>query len=663
MSAPHASPVIETAASATPAPHPSAKPAANTDALRTALDRLTLLLNRPAGLTEPASLALLHVARCDVARALDQLPQPPSRGPLMDSLLSAAESLGAHLAGTLAQEESAAAFASASSGWVADLARLFAAPAWQAQGLRPLADLPAWLWPLQARHVFAAPAFLATTEHETQWATHVVAQLDPLVRMLEVNRGSSAVRTVAQLVSGLAESWPCFGPAELVRKRQQALGRLRTALAPRLAPFKAASTRPEPGRPLRVGLIRDELSAHPSEVFESARLASLLDPERVELLNHSSNELLNDLPTQVETLRTMQLDAVIFAGDLTRTDHPLATLALYRVAPRQFATALTPHTTGLPEMDVFLTDSTSVSAAYTERLAVLPSALAFDAPVEAEGDQSAISRADLGLPDGARLLVATAHPAYTTAAARSFWKQLLDQDPTARLILVPGNAGPALNLLLAETERQLGDRVILAGDAPLDPEALTTLLSVCDAYLSTSATADVATRDLAQRLGLDVPEAPARCDCLAFADALTAVLETACRSPDAPLVAPAAACDAASRHAQGKELLAAGRPGRAALYLLAAAESADAGPDTWHELALALHADGQKAEALQALEACVRLNPGQLEPWLLLADWARDFGHIELVQEIADVVRELAPEHPRTHELIAHVNDQKETLS
>ena len=83
------------------------------------------------------------------------------------------------------------------------------------------------------------------------------------------------------------------------------------------------------------------------------------------------------------------------------------------------------------------------------------------------------------------------------------------------------------------------------------------------------------------------------------------------------------------------------------VYLLAAVDDPQAGPDVWHDLALALHANGQPAEAIQALETCVQRAPDRLDSWLLLSDWAADYGHHDLVRDIADIVRELAPADPR----------------
>ena len=595
--------------------------------LRSALETLNRML------TSPSDFAAIPPARHAVAAALNQRDQPLTRGPLTDELLATAEALARHPAGTVASPDSPLTLNR--SGWAAGLVQMFAAPAWQTPDLRPLGDQPTWLWSAYARYLFAAPTCFDNAGHETRWAAHIGAHLAALVRMLEANRASSSVQAVAQLALAASDHWPAPDVGESLRLRRQHVGRLLTLLAPRLPVFAPAPARPDDGTPLRVALLGDGFS----------HLKNLLDPERIELTSYTLADLPSDIAARVQTLRDARFDAVIFAGDLTRTDSPLTALALHRVAPRQFATALCPHTTGLPEIDVFLGDSLSLQASHTERLGILPAALAFDPP--ASSAEASPSRSELGLPEDARLIVATAHPAHTSASIRTHWTRLLDDNAQARLILLPGTSGPSMEHLFAVCEHRYGDRVILAGQTPLEPSALLALLDVSDIYLPGDAPSDRFNRDLAQRLGICVPDSPARIDCLAFADSLTCILETACRHPDAPLIAPAVACDLATRHEEGNHLLALGRAARAVVYLLAAVDDPQAGPDVWHDLALALHANGQPAEAIQALETCVQRAPDRLDSWLLLSDWAADYGHHDLVRDIADIVRELAPADPR----------------
>jgi hypothetical protein len=598
----------------------------------------------------------IQSAAADLAATLASIEQPPARGRWTETLLEAASALAAHPAGVSARPDEMRVEVMR-TGWFGTLARLFAAPAWQSTGLRPLADQSPWLWTAYARFLFAAPGNLNASADEERWAGHILDHLPALVRMLESNRGSSVVQAVARDVSALAVHWPSAGTPAQLRARQHELGRLHTLLAPRLPAF-VPDAEPVAGRPLRVGVICDPASTS-TGIFAGSRLKALVDSGRIDLTVYVQNApadpalhpdvqpLAGDIADQVATLRLARHDAVIFAADLTAGPEALGGLALHRVAGRQFATAHCPHTSGLPAIDCFLGDASCLPSAHSEQLAVLPTALAFERFAEAVTDEPALTRADLGLPASGHLVVATVHPRHTGAAVRAAWRSLLAIDADARLILVPGTSGPELDHLLATCEEEFGGRVIIAGHEPLQDASLAALLRVCDVCLPGPTAIDRFTCDLALSLGKEVPGVVRRTDCLAFAESLTAVIEQVCSGQTGPVSAPSVPCDASSHHIEGWDLLAAGRPDRAVLHLMAAIDDPDAGPEVWHDLALALHANNQPSEAVQAMETCVRIAPDRLESWLQLAEWATDYGHTELVGEIHEVLNSLAPADPR----------------
>lgn len=105
--------------------------------------------------------------------------------------------------------------------------------------------------------------------------------------------------------------------------------------------------------------------------------------------------------------------------------------------------------------------------------------------------------------------------------------------------------------------------------------------------------------------------------------------------------------DADARHVIGRSLLEAGRAGRAATYLLGALQGEEAKADLWLDVARALQADGKLNEALQALEAGLRLDQSKLEGWVLFADIAHTLGSADIAREAAGVARQLAPDDDR----------------
>jgi protein O-GlcNAc transferase len=121
------------------------------------------------------------------------------------------------------------------------------------------------------------------------------------------------------------------------------------------------------------------------------------------------------------------------------------------------------------------------------------------------------------------------------------------------------------------------------------------------------------------------------------ADPVTAAKATLRRSP----------ADPAARHLIGRDLLDAGRTPRAVTYLLGALQGEEAKAELWLDVARALKADGQLGEALQALEAGLKLDQSMLEGWVLFAQLADAVGSVEIAREAAGVVRQMAPHDDR----------------
>jgi predicted Zn-dependent protease len=94
-------------------------------------------------------------------------------------------------------------------------------------------------------------------------------------------------------------------------------------------------------------------------------------------------------------------------------------------------------------------------------------------------------------------------------------------------------------------------------------------------------------------------------------------------------------------------LLAAGRSQRAATYLLAALQGEESNAELWLDVARALKADGQLGEALQALEAGLKIDQTLLEGWVLFAEIAHALGSAEIAREAAGVAHQLAPDDIR----------------
>lgn len=113
--------------------------------------------------------------------------------------------------------------------------------------------------------------------------------------------------------------------------------------------------------------------------------------------------------------------------------------------------------------------------------------------------------------------------------------------------------------------------------------------------------------------------------------------------------------DNAARHLYARALSALGQHERALTYLLVVVSNSENDQNVWKDLATTLWALGKTGEALQAIETCVRMNQTELEPWLLLGDWAQHLGHQDVAQDIKTFLLEVAPTDPRVELFVAKV--------
>jgi protein O-GlcNAc transferase len=109
----------------------------------------------------------------------------------------------------------------------------------------------------------------------------------------------------------------------------------------------------------------------------------------------------------------------------------------------------------------------------------------------------------------------------------------------------------------------------------------------------------------------------------------------------------------AARYLLGRCYLAENRTARAVDYLLAAVQHDEGNPALWQDLAVALRGANRFPEALQALEACVRIDQKRVESWLMFGEWSIELGHKEMAGQVAAILRQLAPDDARVASLVS----------
>ncbi len=425
------------------------------------------------------------------------------------------------------------------------------------------------------------------------------------------------------------------------------------------------------------------------------------------------------LAQQVEALRAETLDVLVFAEDLAEHPAPLAWIALHRVAPLQVLDAGATGCCALPAVDLRVGGATDQARPTegTERLALLPAtAHTFDLTGLATPDAPAVSRALLGLAQNSPLLIVVLGAARPDAATLNRWVRALADHPGTELVLAleSGEHRPARvallrrltdagadpsRLHLIDTDDGFADlpRLIALADVCLDPSPFAAALA-CDAGLPAVSLASAPAaalfraaglaadlnaneedwrRALAARLAaptefrrrIEAAQAqlPAHADTYGAAQDFTALLEAAWdemltlgaarfRRQRAPL-------RSASPHsphpgdlqAEGRVLIARGRPARAIPCLLSALQRAGEDASLWFDLALAYRAAGQPRSALESLEASLRLDDQNAAAWIAICELAADVGSLDFAREALALAAELRPGDDRLPALRARI--------
>ncbi|WP_158277623.1 tetratricopeptide repeat protein [Opitutus sp. ER46] len=97
----------------------------------------------------------------------------------------------------------------------------------------------------------------------------------------------------------------------------------------------------------------------------------------------------------------------------------------------------------------------------------------------------------------------------------------------------------------------------------------------------------------------------------------------------------------------GRALLAEGDASRGVEYLLAAVQQRRHDANLWMTLANGLQEADRVVEALHALHASLRLDPGRPDAWSALVELATKLGEKDLAREACGALAETAPDHPQ----------------
>ncbi|MBC7368196.1 MAG: tetratricopeptide repeat protein [Undibacterium sp.] len=487
----------------------------------------------------PADWAALETESMAASAAVADLPRKLQGSAVVTEALEAVRTL------TLIRSNGGSALttvqspsvAHATGGWPALLASMLATPAWCGCEVPSLDQVPDWLWGDYAAWLFAHPHEFTAVGEAERYSTHTPRHLEVLARWVERNAASAAVASAAEAYEKGAAVMPlCFAPKNFRR-----LAELRGAILSRHAQgqgvVEGSLLRPRAGRPLRVGFVGEHFG---SSGLNRALLPLFadMDPLEFETLLFSLNDvapavctrakefhvLPAEVAAQISLLREAMLDVLVFTGEVGVKADALTRVALERVAPLQIVAPRNGLTSGLPEIDVYLSATlppTAESGAdFSERVGLVRGPSEIFALEATRGDAiEPVTREALGLPAVGVVFSALVTPRGVSAETASTWVRALASNPGARLLLVlaaPAEKAQRLGHQFETILKEHGvesDRVVLL---PVREDAdARGLLRVADVYLHSLEGFDAVWVAEALMLGLPVvaaarPDAPDR---------------------------------------------------------------------------------------------------------------------------------------------------------
>ena len=159
-------------------------------------------------------------------------------------------------------------------------------------------------------------------------------------------------------------------------------------------------------------------------------------------------QLSEDLPTQVQEVRSYNLDILLICTNIADTSQPTALLCLHRLARVQMATAAsTPATTGIRNVDYFLVGDLTLpadaAAQYREKLITLEgSGVCLSYPVESAPARVEPTRSSWGATDESIVFMSSTPAFKIIPELRETWVKIIATVPNSILVLYPFRSRP-----------------------------------------------------------------------------------------------------------------------------------------------------------------------------------------------------------------------------
>ncbi len=394
-------------------------------------------------------------------------------------------------------------------GWNGLLAAMLLAPSWQLTATPALDDVPDWLWSDYVAWLFTAPLRFSSPAPGAA-SDYSAKRLRDLERLVNRNTGSAAIRAAINAYVQVAGKTIAAGDPLAWRQQVESRGKMLARVHVRGGSDYDPAIAPRHGRRLRVGFVSRDFGPRPATYSTLASFEQLdakaFDTFLFPLVSNDTPEaqycsrrvrasqvLPAGTTERVALLRNSQLDVIVFVGDLDTDWSELAELALHRIAPLQAVNHRSGYSTGLPEIDLYVSGTESSDVAFTERVGIVRGpahSIAF-AQSDAEPAAPLASRAEVGLPLDRTVFVTLVDVAGTDQLRLEKWSELLAQNESTHLAIafVHDGSGSELTRFCSAVDRALAKhdveqtRVTIFPTSAARPHESRALIALADVFL------------------------------------------------------------------------------------------------------------------------------------------------------------------------------------
>ena len=340
------------------------------------------------------------------------------------------------------------------------LASIIAYPAWKWSNAPTFLDLPDWFWTTYTLYVFYSPQGFRQVGEAESYASYYLYRLKEFELLVFKNNNSKAVVSAFNAYLTIGNCIPLYFTNESLLEHYCIRGNIL-----QFAQSNFANKDIDPvlrnGRRLRVGFINRHFGPQ-TETYTTIPSFDQLDPLQFEVVLfaiHRTDSKLEDycrlrclklifLPSNIESqLRVLIdscLDIAVFGTNLTAIFNEITRIALHRVAPLQVVNNSSCTTTGLPNIDLYisgtLTEVPYAATHFSERLGLLPGpSHAFNYEPDRQKSQIKLNRSSFGIIDNDVLFVSAANYYKITPEMQHVWARILASVPGSRLLIHPFN--------------------------------------------------------------------------------------------------------------------------------------------------------------------------------------------------------------------------------